>query len=295
MILSSLFFVLIMLVLLYWALIPMYCSDLVACRLNSSLSAMAYNWFVGVLLLLMIVSNLLTALQCPSPNKGMNAMYAIFSTLACWALFVFVVFTREYLRMSFANVFGYLWISKKASEVLNVLIPANNVDIAELVNKLQEEKPKDGETFTKYPDNAPLPLQSLLNLLQKTRIDDNFELLTYLRSGDNFVPSLQYVSKYTNKTFSKDIQTVIDGGVERVKENPLLIELLKVLYTRDVIGEVILLVLAGVMSSYLSEYLIKKINCSYKTTAEIEQGLAEYNAQYNQNQDMQDKQIVVTL
>lgn len=294
MILSSLFFVLIMLVLLYWALIPMYCSDLTACRLNSSLSATAYNWFVGVLVLLMIGSNLLTALQCPSPNKGMNAMYAIFSTLACWALFVFVVFTREYMRMSFANVFGYLWVAKKAGEVLNVLIPANNVDIAELVHKLQDEKPTE-DGMTKYPRDAPLPLQSLLNLLQKTRIDDNFELLSYLRSGDNFLASLQYVSKYTNKTFSADVQQAIDGGVESVTATPALVDLLNVLYTRDVIGEIILLVLAGVMCSYLSEYLIKKINCSYKTTAEIDQGLAEYDAQYNKNQEMENKKMVVTL
>jgi hypothetical protein len=294
MILSSLFFVLIMLSLLYWALIPMYCSDLTACRLNSTLSAPAYNWFVGVLILLMIGSNLLTALQCPSPNKGMNAMYAIFSTLACWALFVFVVFTREYLRMSFANVFGYLWVSKKASEILNVLVPANNVNISDLVNRLQEEK-QTGEGFTKYPENSPLPLQSLINMLQKNRIDDNFELLTYLRSGENFVPSLQYVSKYTSKTFSPDVQTAIEGGVESVKNTPALVDLLNVLYTRDVIGEVILLVLAGVMCSYLSEYLIKKINCSYKTTAEIDQGLAEYDAQYNQDQQRKDKEIVVTL
>jgi hypothetical protein len=294
MILSSLFFVLIMLVLLYWALIPMYCSDLTACRINSSLTAPAYNWFVGVLILLMIGSNLLTALQCPSPNKGMNAMYAIFSTLACWALFVFVVVTREYMRLSFANVFGYLWVSKKASEILNVLIPTNNVDIAELVDQLQGEKTSEAGS-TKYPEKSPLPLQSLINLLQKHRIDDNFELLSYLRSGDNFVPSLQYVSKYTSKTFSGDFQRAIEGGVETVKETPALMDLLNVLYTRDVIGEVILLVLAGVMCSYLSEYLIKKINCSYKTTAEIDQGLAEYNAQYNSNQEMEDKQIVVTL
>jgi hypothetical protein len=205
-----------------------------------------------------------------------------------------VVVTREYMRMSFANVFGYLWVAKKAGEILNVLIPANNVDIAELVHQLQDEKPiQDG--MTKYPRDTPLPLKSLLNLLQKTRVDDNFELLSYLRSGDNFVPSLQYVSRYTNKTFSAEVEQAIEGGVESVKATPALVELLNVLYTRDVIGEVILFVLAGVMCSYLSEYLIKKINCSYKTTAEIDQGLAEYDAQYNQNQQQKDQQIVVTL
>lgn len=291
-----------MLLLLYWALIPMYCPDLTVCRMNSNASANAYHWFVGVLVALMVGANVLTALQCPSENKGLNVVYAIFSTVACWSLFVFVVYTREYLRMSFANVFGYLWVAKKAGEILNGLRPSNQVNVEELVASLEQEQHTPGDSSLAngnvYEKPSQVSLKNmLLNWLQKVRIDNPFELLSYLRSGDSFVPSLQYVQKYTNKPFSdpEAAAAITEGSVEKITANASLVELLNVLYTRDVVGEVLLLVLAGVMCAYLSEYLVKKINCSYKTMEEIDQGLAEYNAQYNQTQAMENKKMVVTL
>lgn len=288
-----------MLLLLYWALIPMYCPDLTVCRLNSNASATAYHWFVGVLILLMVGSNVLTAIQCPSQNKGRNVLYAIFSTIACWSLFVFVVYTREYLRMSFANVFGYLWVAKKAGEILNKLSPPSNVNVEELVKSLESDAPHPGGKGNIYnTEKDVVPWKTfVLNLLQKVRVDDNFELLSYLRSGENYVPSLNYIQKYTNKPFSDPAAAaaIAEGSVEKIQSDANLMALLNVLYTRDVIGEVTLLVLAGVMCAYLSEYLVKKINCSYKTTEEIDQGLAEYDAQYNKKQAMDNKKMVVTL
>jgi hypothetical protein len=49
------------------------------------------------------------------------------------------------------------------------------------------------------------------------------------------------------------------------------------------------------MCAYLSEYLIKKISCNYKTTAEIEKGIADYDAQYNQQQALEKQKVVVTV
>lgn len=290
MILSSLFFVLIMLILLYWALIPMYCKDALECQLDSDLSMSAYNWFLGVLIALMVASNVLTALGCPSDNKMLNIAYAMFSTLACWAIFGFVVYTREYMRMSFANVFGYMWVSKKANDILTHIVPKNYVDLTELLTKLSTEDP----TGTKYPRDKQ-SLTELIESVPKIRVDDNFELLTYLRSGANYVPSLKYVKDYTNKIFKEDVGAAIDGGIDTVKTNTDLVDLLDTLYTRDVIGEVILFSLAAVMCAYLSEYLIKKISCNYKTTAEIEKGIADYDAQYNQQQALEKQKVVVTV
>lgn len=290
MILSSLFFVLIMLILLYWALIPMYCTDLTECRLDSTKSTSAYNWFIGVLFLLMIASSVLTAINCPSENKILNVVYAIFSTIACWAIFAFVVYSREYMRMSFANVFGYLWVSKKANEILAHIIPTKYVDITELMNKLSAQTSTSNGNIYKRDLSTITP--EMIEKVSRIRIDDNFELLTYLRSGSNYIPSLEYVKEYTNKIFREDVANAIPDGV---KENKDLIELLNVLYTRDIIGEFILFILAGVMCSYLTEYLIKKINCNYKTKEEIDKKIAEYDAQYNQQQQLKEKSIVVTM
>lgn len=285
MILSSLFFVLIMLILLYWALIPNYCSDIIQCRSDSNQTSGAYNWFVGILLVLMVATNVLTAINCPSDNKMANIGYAIFSTLACWSIFLFVVYGREYLRMSFANVFGYMWISKKANDIITQIIPKSYVDLEELITKLNKETDK------KYPIDKN-SFDELLEAVPKTRIDDNFELLTYLRSGTNYIPSLKYVKNFTNKIFRNDVATAIDTADMK---NVQLIELLNLLYIRDVIGEIILFVLSAIMCAYLSEYLINKINCSYKTPEEIEKGIDEYNAEYNKQQEMESKQIVVTV
>jgi hypothetical protein len=239
----------------------------------------------------MIAANILTAINCPSDNKIANVGYAIFSTLACWSIFVFVVYGREYLRMSFANVFGYLWVSKKANDIITKIIPKNYVDLEELITKLSKDTDDNG---TKYPRDKQ-SLTELIESVPKTRIDDNFELLTYLRSGQNYVASLKYVKDFTNKIFRTDIGVEIDQGEPSIKKNEDLVELLNILYTRDVIGEIILFILAGVMCAYLSEYLIKKINCSYKTPEEIEKGIDDYNTEYNKQQEMESKQIVVTV
>jgi hypothetical protein len=280
-----------MLILLYWALIPNYCKDTLECHLNSSLTSGAYGWFMTILIILMIAANILTAINCPSDNKIANVGYAIFSTLACWSIFVFVVYGREYLRMSFANVFGYLWVSKKANDIITKIIPKNYVDLEELITKLSKDTDDNG---TKYPRDKQ-SLTELIESVPKTRIDDNFELLTYLRSGQNYVASLKYVKDFTNKIFRTDIGVEIDQGEPSIKKNEDLVELLNILYTRDVIGEIILFILAGVMCAYLSEYLIKKINCSYKTPEEIEKGIDDYNTEYNKQQEMESKQIVVTV
>lgn len=293
MILSSLFFVLIMLFLLYWALIPLYCGNLSECRLDSTKTSTPYNWFIGSLTLVMIASSALTAFQCPSTNKTTNVLYAIFSTLACWSIFAFVVYGREYFRMSFANVFGYMWVSKKANDILNKISPANNIDADELI-KLLSTNTTDS-SGTKYPIGNDADIQLLKKKLTKHSIDDNFELMTYIRSGINYVPSLKYIKDYTNKFFEKPISDAIDSGMDGVKDNADLMELLDTVYTRDIIGEIILFAMAGIMCSYLSEYLIKKINCNYKTKEEIEKGLAEYNEQYNKQKDMEQKQFVVSM
>jgi hypothetical protein len=268
----------------------MYCSDLTECRLDSTKSNPAYNWFVGILLVLMVATNMLTAISCPSENKFMNIIYATFSTIACWAIFVFVVYTREYMRMSFANVFGYLWVSKKANDIITHIIPKNYVDLTELLTKLSS----NDDSATKYPKDKQT-ITELIESVPKIRIDDNFELLTYLRSGSNYIPSLRYIKNYTNKIFKSDIAAAIDSEPSTVKENADLLDLLNTLYTRDVIGEFILFILAGVMCSYLSEYLIKKISCSYKTTEEIDRDLAEYNSIYHQQEELKKKQMVVTM
>jgi hypothetical protein len=238
----------------------------------------------------MVSTNILTSINCPSENKIANIGYSVFITLACWSIFLFIVYGREYLRISFANVFGYLWISKKATEIITKIIPKNLIDIEELLRKTKEET---GNNKTNYPTDN-LSFQKLIESIPKTRIDDNFELLTYLRSGTNYIPSLTYIKDFTNKVFTENIEKAINNGVDGVKENEDLIELLNALYIRDVIGEIILFVLAGVMCSYLSEYLIQKINCSYKTPEEIEKGIDEYNAEYNKQKQMENKQIVVT-
>jgi hypothetical protein len=208
---------------------------------------------MGVLVVLMVATNVVTAMGCPSENKLANISYAIFSTLACWSVFIFIVYGREYFRMSFANVFGYLWVSKKANDIITKIIPKSRVDFGELLENISKNP------ATKYKIEN-IDLEKMMEATSKTRIDDTFELLTYLRSGENFVPSLKYVKDFTNKMFDPSIGTAIDAGVDTVKDNADLVELLDVLYTRDVIGEIILFVMAGVMCSYLSEYLIKKIN-----------------------------------
>jgi hypothetical protein len=275
-----------MLLCLYWGFIPRYCSDLIECRLNPSITSGAYGWFFTILIILMVATNILKSINCPSENKLANIGYSVFITLACWSIFLFIVYGREYLRMSFANVFGYLWISKKATDIITKIIPKNLVDVEELLREIKKEPPNN-------KTNQEL-VQKLIQSIPKTRIDDNFELLTYLRSGTNYVPGLIYIKDFTNKVFTEKVEKAINDGVDAVKKNDDLIELLNVLYIRDVIGEIILFVLAGVMCSYLSEYLIQKINCSYKTPQEIEKRIDEYNAEYNKQQQMENKQIVVT-
>jgi len=282
-----------MLILLYWALIPLYCGNLSECRLGSPNSSSPYNWFIGGLVLVMMASGALTAFQCPSVNKTTNILYAIFSTLACWSIFAFVVYGREYLRMSFANVFGYMWVSTRANEILNKISPSNNVDADKLIKLLASNN--DGSSATKYPIGTEADIEFLKKKLTKYSVDDNFEMMTYIRSGTNYVPSLKYIKDYTNKFFETDISNAIDGGIDGVKENEDLMELLNIVYTRDIIGEIILFAMAGIMCSYLSEYLIKKINCNYKTKEEIEKGLNEYNQQYNKQKELEQKQFVVSV
>jgi hypothetical protein len=281
-----------MLILLYWALIPLYCEPLADCRLDSAKTSTPYNWFLGGLLLVMVASGALTALGCPAENKTMNVLYAIFSTLASWSIFIFVVYGREYFRMSFANVFGYMWVSKRANEILNKISPDANINADELIKLLSTN---ENSSLSKYPTETEADIQILKKKLTKHSVDDNFELLTYVRSGINYIPSLKYIKDYTNKFFIASVSNSIDSGMEGVKNNPELMELLDIVYTRDIIGEIILFLMAGIMCAYLSEYLIKKINCSYKTKEEIEKGLNDYNEQYNKQKEMEQKQFVVTV
>jgi hypothetical protein len=282
-----------MLILLYWALIPLYCENITDCRLDSNKTSTPYNWFLGGLLLVMVSSAALTAFQCPSTSKTTNILYAIFSTIACWSIFAFIVYGREYFRMSFANVFGYMWISKKANDILNKISPSNNIDADELIKLLSSNS--DSSSVTKYPIGKDSDVEFLKKKLTKHSVDDNFELMTYIRSGINYVPSLKYIKDYTNKFFVKNISDSIDGGQDEVRKNEDLIELLNIVYTRDMIGEIILFAMAGIMCSYLSEYLIKKINCNYKTNEEIDKGLNDYDKEYNKTKQMKQKEFVVRM
>ena len=278
-----------MMFLLYWAFIPAYCSDQLACRMNSEISYNAYNIFIGILILLMIGANALTALGCTSNTRGMNIMYAVFSTIACWSIFAFVVYSREYLRMSFSNVFGYFVVYSKINDILHKIVPKNITNTDILVNLLSNNEK------AKYTKEDELTVSYLFNkALTKLHVDDNFELMTYLRSGTNYVKSLQYVKNYTNAIFRTDIGNAIDGGENTIKANTDLVDLLNVLYTRDIVGEIILFVMSGIMCAYLSEYLITKINCNYKSTQEIETSVEKYNEEYNKAQTAKNKQVVVT-
>lgn len=324
MILSSLFFLLIFMAIFYNLIIPSYCNDITLCRLSDQYTNRPYQIFVAVIFSIMLILNVIQALNCPSLNTFNNILLATTTTIACWIIFSFVVYFREYFRMSFANVFGYLAMSTTFAKILPNIVNPSVIDSSVLETALDKFKPTSIEEYTK---NGKLKDEELLKLLTnemiKIKVNDNLQLLSYLRSGTNFIYSLIFLSTYTNVYFKTDIQkgleqikdiaigmkkkTETENGISEqdktdaftkisniVKENSQLLELLNTLYYRDIIGEVIVFILAGTMCVYLSNYLITKINCNYKTKSQIDQSINEYNAIYNENKQQKNKEIVVT-
>lgn len=324
MILSSLFFLLIFMAVFYNLMIPSYCNDFTLCRLWDEPTSTPYQIFIVVVIAVMLLLNIIQALKCPSLNTFNNILLATATTISCWIIFSFVVYFREYFRMSFANVFGYLAMASTFSKILPNIVNPSVIDSAVLETALDKFKPNSIE---QTKESGKLKDEELLKLLTnemiKIKVNDNLQLLSYLRSGTNFIYSLIFLSNYTNVYFKTDIQkgleqikviaidmkskTENENGISEqdktdaftkisniVKENSQLLELLNTLYYRDIIGENIVFILAGTMCVYLSNYLITKINCNYKTKTQIVQSIDQYNAIYNENQEQKKKEIVVT-
>ena len=281
-------------------------------RLWDETTSTAYTIFSAVIVLFMLVVNSFQALSCNSMNPFNNILISTTSTFACWIIFIFVVYNKEYFRMCFANVFGYLATSTTLQQLLPLIVNPNVVDTGILQQALKQINSEHNNTKEQI---KPEDIGNILSKeLIKIPINDNLHLLSYLRSGTNFVYSLLFIRNYTNVYFKTEIQNTIDELKKItdnitpqtkqndfqtisniVSNNQLLLQLLNTIYFKDIIGEIILFILAGIMCIYLNNYLISKINCNYKTKQQIETSIDQYNEIYNYNKSQTDKQIVVSL
>ncbi len=205
MILSSIFFLLIFMAIFYNLILPSFCNNITLCRIWDEPSSTAYQIFSGVIVLIMLLINIFQALNCPSLNTSNNILLAAASTFACWLIFVFVVYTKEYFRMSFANVFGYIAMYSYIGKILPLIVNPNVIETGILQSAIQQVQ--SGDTRISNEELGKL----LTNEMIKIPIKDNFQLLSFIRSGTNFIYSLMFLSTYTNVYFKTDIQNTLDS------------------------------------------------------------------------------------
>lgn len=305
---SALVFVLfVWTIVLYMVLIPYFASKAEDKMMNDASSISAYMvYFVGILIF-QIIQGIVQVLPCNGTALPLRITYVILLTGACWTIFAIVLFSRELMRMPFANTFGYLYVSKKLQDALQVLIPKNLTNTNILIDTLKQSSTSLSSSSSSAVDKAFLS-EMMKNVLTKTHVEDNYELSTLIRSGTNFIKSLKYINDYTTTIFDTpyiaNINQIYATLTKEKKNNNAgmdmadtpdtdtdmpaivllspLVTLLQIVYTRDQIGEFLLLFLVGIMCIVLTMYVVQKNACSAKSLTQINQEVAEYEAQQQQ-------------
>ena len=199
-----------------------------------------YNWFLIAFGSLCIVSNSVQLYSCT--HKVVDIFGAIIYTLLSWMCFIIVVVYREYLRIPIANVIGYLMYSRSIEHWVNCI----NGIIKNIKCADPENCPKDEERSI-------------------------FEICTLLRSGKLFDLSIIYLWPQLNKltglnqgdSNESPISMESDGNLRIT--NTDLIQCISGLfitcYKRDLMGDIILFSLTGILCVFISEYILSTYKC----------------------------------
>ena len=198
---------------------------------NNSIS-FYYNWFLSGFIIFCVISNAIQAYNCT--HNFVDIIGASLFTILSWMCFAIVIVYREYLRIPVSNVLGYLVYSRNIEYLVN--------DINKYIKCADPEKcPKDDERSV-------------------------FEICTLLRSGKLFDLSILYLWPQLNNPEEVGLgeSSRETNGILHIT-NPDLIrcinDLFMACYKRDLIGDIVLFSLTGVMCVFISEYIMSSYKC----------------------------------
>lgn len=204
-----------------------------------------YIGFVGIIVSASIIGNTIQMYLC---NNNISDIwkYMIYTILG-WMAFVIVVVYREALRIPFSNVLGYLVYSTTIENLVNCI--NSSITCAD-------------------PDNCPKDIERTI-----------FEICTLLRSGRLFDASLLHLWPQFKTSSEVAAGDHLDGtpsisSYEASNETTFRIinqelgvcvsNLFMICYNRDLLGELVLFMMTGVLCSFICEYVLSTFKCKNK-------------------------------
>jgi hypothetical protein len=256
-------------------------------EIKKDIQAVYYKWLLGILGIVFIVSNSIQTYLCT--KKWFDIISSIIYTLLSWMCFAISIVYRETLRIPIANVIGYLFYSKTIEHLVNcinanikectdpVKCPKDDErSIFEICTLLRSGKLFDLSVMYLWPqlkepnaiNQIEKSLKDIKNQKDKSTKDNTPEPTvtdnTSVESPSKDIPiPMEEVDPAITDTFLP--QTGGSTGDIPI-ENRALIECISNLfmtcYHRDLVGDIILFSLTGVLCVYISEYMLSTYKCA---------------------------------
>ena len=120
----NLVFIIISTLVLYWKRVDYY-KDASADKINKSNNYLYNNIYLPGTIISQLIINIITNIINCSSNIS-AVLFVMLYTLMAWVSFIIIVYSKDYLRIPMANVFGYIWCSAKIKPAIYSLNLVNN-------------------------------------------------------------------------------------------------------------------------------------------------------------------------
>jgi hypothetical protein len=228
-------------------------------EIKKDIQSIYYKWLLGILVIVFICSNAIQTYLCT--KQILDIFTSVIYTLLSWMCFSISIVYREYLRIPIANVIGYLFYSKKIENLVNCI----NSQIKECTDP--DKCPKDDERS----------IFEICTLLRGGKLFDLSVLYLWpqlnesngigVNKSDNPIKEEEPIKEKEPIKEDTNVSPVLTGGsgIPLSITQPELLECISNLfmtcYHRDLIGDIILFSLTGVLCVYISEYILSTYKC----------------------------------
>ena len=205
-----------------------------------------YNKYLYFTITSQCIINIITNIIVCTNNSFSEVGYVILYTLITWFTFAIIVTFKQYLRIPISNIFGYLWYYKVLSKALkknSFLDVLKTISGNDDLSKLKEFVPTVESITTNSTSNLDIFNESTSLII------------------DEYTKKLIYVDKEKVDNENKDIIVTIPYFQDGFNKNTQCFDIIKACCKRDMFGELILFVLAGIMCVFMAEYILTMNTC----------------------------------